>query len=95
MSDNAAFQIDYDEYADVLYITSKNDVATKGNEDDSGIVWRYDRDGILISATVLDFVDRWHKDQRLLVTTISDHFRIPLLQAETVLDGAWRLAPRH
>jgi len=23
MSDNAAFQIDYDEYADVLYITSK------------------------------------------------------------------------
>lgn len=83
-----SFNVIYDSGSDVLYISIRNEAATRGIEDASGIVWRYASDGELIGATVLDFQDIWSERQTDLARELSRHFDIPQHRAEIVLDHA-------
>jgi len=84
------FHVAYDEHADVLYITTRRDRSARGIEDSLGVVWRYDGEGELIGATIVDFVDYWHDKHALLAREISKRFHIPQKQAETVLEHVRR-----
>lgn len=90
-SKSASFNVRYDASADVLYISTFDTIAAKGREAPNGIVWRYDRDGHLIGATVLDFYELWFDDQETLAGELSAKFEIPLPTAEVVVNRALEL----
>lgn len=91
MSHISSFNVSYDRRADVLYISKRIEPAARGLEDEYGIVWRYSRDGELISATVMDFHDLWTDKKLELADALSDHFHISHPQAEVVVDHAFDL----
>lgn len=91
MSSVSSFSVVYDADSDVLYISKRRQPAVRGVEDRNGIVWRYDRDGELIGATVVDFYDRWFEQQPLLAAELSRRFDIPTPQARVVLDHAFQI----
>lgn len=84
-----SFNVVCDKGSDVLYIIKTDAPAARGKEDSYGVVWRYDGDGNLLGATVMDAYDRWHDDRKTLATRISDQFHIPTQQADVVLDHAF------
>lgn len=82
------FNVTYDADSDVLYISRRRESATRGVEDQHGIVWRYGRDGNLIGATILDFHEFWAGRGDELAAELSRHFDIPIPQARVVIDHA-------
>jgi uncharacterized protein YuzE len=80
-----SFSVTYDEDADVLYITKCHDAAARGVEDENGIVWRYDRAGEVLSATIMDFRELWRARYEELAEELSRGLHIPTPQARTVL----------
>lgn len=86
MSNDASFNVQYDSRADVLYIARRIEPAAKGIEDRYGIVWRYDGAGELLSATIMDFHDRWQDREVELAGRLSDRFGITARQMMVVLD---------
>lgn len=89
MTNIKSFNVMYDSTADVLYISTRNEAATKGIEDQYGIVWRYAKDGELIGATVLDFQESWSNKQSDLARQISANFEIPKHRADIVIEHAF------
>ncbi|MGE7367922.1 DUF2283 domain-containing protein [Neorhizobium sp. NPDC001467] len=85
------FTVAYDAKVDVLYISKRIEQAARGTEDTTGIVWRYNGRGELISATVMDFRDLWNERRHQLADTISYHFGIPPAAAENVVEHAFDL----
>ncbi len=88
MSNISSFNVTYDRDGDVLYISKRKAPASRGIEDNAGIVWRYDSEGELIGATVVDFYERWFKDKDALAARLSREFHITPPQARVVLDHA-------
>lgn len=88
MPRTSTFIVTYDAGSDVLYVARRQESAARGVESRSGIVWRYDRQGRLIGATVLDFYDRWSHKSEDLAAELSHHFQIPTPQAQVVVDRA-------
>jgi len=88
MSGISSFNVTYDRDGDVLYISKRKIPAARGIEDKFGIVWRYDNDGELIGATIVDFYERWFKDKDALAVRLSSEFHITPPQARVVLDHA-------
>jgi uncharacterized protein YuzE len=77
----------YDRNSDVLYISVRREVATKGVEDRQGIIWRYDREGGLIGATVLDYQGLWEGKGHQLATELSRRFEIPTDEIKHALEA--------
>jgi uncharacterized protein YuzE len=90
MSNLVSFHVAYDSGSDVLYINLTKDPASRGVEDKSGIVWRYNGDGKLIGATVMDYYDRWTDNKDILVSKLSKRFHVPVTQMEVVLSHVSR-----
>ena len=88
MAKISSFLVSYDSGADVLYISTAKEAATKGIEDNLGIVWRYGRGGKLIGATVMDFREIWSEKSETLANEIAIHFQIPSPQALNVVEHA-------
>jgi hypothetical protein len=88
MAKSVSFNVSYDARADVLYITARREEGSRGIEDIHGIVWRYGRDGDLIGATVVDFVDLWADKPDTLAAELASHFDIPEPQALNVVQHA-------
>jgi uncharacterized protein YuzE len=89
MKNMSEFRVLYDRDSDVLYISTRDVAASRGVEDAAGIVWRYDSEGDLIGATVVDFDDYWGGPKRAeLAKAIAKRFSIPETAADTVLDHA-------
>ncbi|RYX90976.1 MAG: DUF2283 domain-containing protein [Bradyrhizobiaceae bacterium] len=82
------FKVLYDRDSDVLYISTRDAPAARGIEDSHGIVWRYDGQGSLIGATVIDYHDHWHTKRSDLTEAIASKFEIPQGAAERVLEHA-------
>lgn len=93
MTKVSAFNVIYDGSADVLYLTRRAEAAATGKQDKYGVVWRYDRDGTLIGATIMDFYESWADDLALLAERLSKRFAIPEPQAQVVLSHALSLHP--
>jgi uncharacterized protein YuzE len=91
MSSVNSFNVTYDQDSDVLYISKRAEPAARGIEDRWGIVWRYDKDGELIGATIVDFHFQWSSRRSLLTDEISKRFNIPEPQASVVVEHAWQL----
>jgi hypothetical protein len=87
------FSIDYDASADVLYVTRRPGTAARGIEDTSGVVWRYDEVGTAISATILDFRERWGGRESELADHLSREFGISSPQMVDVIDRARATLP--
>lgn len=90
MSTINSFNVTYDRDGDVLYISKRKAPASRGIEDQFGIVWRYDGDGELIGATIVDFHGRWYKDKDALTVQLSRQFQITPTVARVVLDYAFK-----
>lgn len=88
MSDFKSFNVTYDRGSDVLYISSRREPATRGIEDPTGIVWRYDRSGELIGCTIVDYSGLWYTRRRELAGRLSDGFHIPVGQVDAILNHA-------
>jgi uncharacterized protein YuzE len=88
MADIHSFRVTYDRNSDVLYIATEQRPAARGVEDRYGIVWRYDRDGELIGATIVDYHDIWFSRRSELAGELSKKFHISPSQARVVLDHA-------
>jgi uncharacterized protein YuzE len=87
MTDNMdSFNVRYDRASDVLYISTPNAPASRGIEDAYGLVWRYDRDGVLIGVTIVDFYEHWWSHRSQLAHEVSKRFGIPERQAEVVFN---------
>lgn len=91
MSNIRALTVLYDGNADVLYVSRNREAATTGKEDKYGVVWRYDREGKLIGATITDFFESWSDDLDLLVERLAKRFDVPEPQTRVMLDHALSL----
>jgi uncharacterized protein YuzE len=80
----------YDPDADVLYLTLRREAATRGVEDERGMVWRYGSDGVLVGVTVIDFRDIWLPQKAALADEISRHSSISFGQASEAIESAVR-----
>ena len=86
-SEQAFLLVTYDSEGDVLYISARQEPATKGIEDRCGILWRYDNSGALIGATVLDFNAFWWSDRRAKLTKhLSSAFAMPEMDVRALVD---------
>lgn len=74
MTETQALRVTYDRSADVLYVSARQEPATKGVQDRRGIVWRYDRTGALIGATILDYHELWGLRRSELTKELSKRF---------------------
>ncbi len=92
MSKLETFSVTYDRVADVLYIGVHAAVAVRAIEDGSGIVWRYDGQGDLVGATVLDFLPEWSRKPSRLAHEFVQQFGLSISEARDLLDRAMRLA---
>lgn len=54
----AYVDVSYDRFGDVLYIKTRAEDGTEARVDENGIVRRYDDQGVLVGATVMDFRER-------------------------------------
>jgi uncharacterized protein YuzE len=88
MANVSSFNVTYDADSDVLYLSKRKAAAARGLEDGSGIVWRYDRNGELIGATVLDFHEIWAGRSDVLANELSIRFELPVPQMRVVVDRA-------
>src|ERR1700757_4309255 len=74
-----------------FYFASSNAV----QEDEHGIVWRYDSQGDVLSATILDFRELWENNQAGLAHELSKGFHIigPYVQSVFAGTSRWRRRP--
>lgn len=87
-----SFNVSYDRRTDVLYISTRPADGVDARLDKSGILWRYDDEGELIGATIMDFRDRWLANQQTLAAKLSKRFHLPEHRASVVLDYAFYAA---
>lgn len=78
----------YDRHTDVLYLAARKEAASKAKTDPSGIVWRYDTNGKLVGATVMDFHDIWDGKFSELAALLAQHFLIPRTNVLRTLERA-------
>ncbi|WP_149343253.1 DUF2283 domain-containing protein [Neorhizobium sp. P12A] len=90
MTSDNQLQTSYDKRGDVLYISRVRIPASRGIEDENGILWRYGSDGAVIGATVMDYCDHWGSHRRVLEAALSNGFHIPESEAKSVLDHVAR-----
>ena len=88
MKNVSEFRVLYDRDSDVLYISRRDVAAARGVEDVAGIVWRYDSEGELIGATIVDYYDYWGSRSGELTRAIANRFAIPESAAALVLEHA-------
>lgn len=76
----------YDDVADVMYLTSARIVHTKNNEDEAGLVLRYDlKTHQPVGATIIDYKEYWIPKQKHLVERLSKFFGISIEDANKVI----------
>lgn len=75
---------DYDSGADVLYLSTQQKAATRCNQEETGLFYRYDGD-VLIGITVLNFHNVWMDKIDQLLMEVSTKFQIPKSEVEAVL----------
>lgn len=85
------FRLSYDRCADTLYVSTKADGGSDARIDRFGVVWRYDRSGALVGATVMDFRERWPAERAGLTQRFAKRFALPQEDAEVVLERAFQL----
>jgi uncharacterized protein YuzE len=90
-----AFRIIYDHDSDVLYVSSAQKPAAKGIESDDGIVWRYDSQGSLIGATVMDYHENWNRKIEDLVAELALRFGVPAQAIEQAMAANVDLSRSH
>ena len=88
MSNLTSFNVVYDRDADVLYFSAKTVPASRSVMDDRGILWRFDADGLLIGATIMDFDEFWRTRHVELAAQLSRKFDLPAKQTKAILDHA-------
>ena len=56
-----AVRMNYDDIADVLYVTIGDGAPARYEEDDEeeGVIWRYSAAGVRFGVTLLDFHEYW------------------------------------
>jgi uncharacterized protein YuzE len=53
-------EIEYDRDSDVLYLTTPENAPAVAQEDEVGMVWRYDaKSGTLVGLTLIEFEGHW------------------------------------
>lgn len=89
MKASARMKVDYDDIGDVLYITASKITQTKNDEDEAGLVLRYDlATKRPVGATVIDFKEYWQPRRKHLAERIAGFFGVSVKQAEEVIHAA-------
>lgn len=83
---NQHIDVAYDDFADVLYLTSGKVDRTKNSEDEAGLVLRYDLSTKKpVGATIIDFKEYWIPQRQHLIERLAKFFRISPDDAENAL----------
>ena len=86
MPDFATITLEYDAAGDVLYVgLSNSEVATKGVEDEGGLILRYGADGKLVGVTALDFTVSLGEQRWLLAERLGRALRLAPSQTDRLL----------
>jgi uncharacterized protein YuzE len=88
MGKAGSFDVHYDADSDVLYVRNGRGAAARGMEDENGIVWRYDGEGTIVGATVVDLRRRWLGREHILTDELSRRLRIPATKAKAAVERA-------
>lgn len=82
-------RVSYDRVGDVLYILKRNVRATRNQEEQPGLVFRYDvKDNNPVGATIVDYREYWSGQQDVLASTLAQFLRIPKEEAKRVIHCA-------
>jgi uncharacterized protein YuzE len=79
-------RVTYDRDSDVLYLSIRQQPASKGKEDCPGVVWRYDAKGSAIGVTIIDYLHFWHRKRSELVGEIVEKLHLPIQEVERALE---------
>jgi len=78
----------YDDFADVLYLTSGIIARTKNMEEEAGLVLRYDAKTLKpVGATIVDYKEYWLPKRQHLVHRLSRFFGISFEDANKVISA--------
>lgn len=79
--------VNYDQSADVLYVSKRPKAPARSREEEPGLVWRYDAErGDLIGVTIIDFSTFWSRRRSELVDRIASRFVLSRQEARSILD---------
>ncbi len=77
MSNEHRIIVSYDAAGDVLYIRRGDLLHTKNNEDEAGLVLRYDlKTHNPVGATIVDYKEYWLPKMGHLVTRLTQFFQV-------------------
>jgi len=96
MTPEYQIKADYDETADVLYLSTSAERKMRFEDDpqDAGVVWRYSREtGEPIGVTVMDFGEDWSKRLADLADKVSSFLRVEPSAALSALLSHRRPSP--
>jgi hypothetical protein len=85
---NEDLSVEYDQEGDVLYLAKSAETASRGYEDELGVVWRMSADDHLIGATVIEFKHVWLHDRRLLTDRLASRLDRPFPEIDRILTKA-------
>jgi hypothetical protein len=75
----------YDDIADVLYVTVGVGTPARYEEDEDGLVWRMNVSGVLYGVTIFDYAEVWAARSRLLADRIATRLHVPTESAREAL----------
>lgn len=78
----------YDDIADVLYLTIGTRRPDRYEEDDQGLVWRFDLRGVPYGVTIFDYAECWARRRRTLTKCIVARLQVDPEEANRVLSTA-------
>lgn len=80
-----SLRANYDDIADVLYVTVGTGRPDRYEEDAQGLIWRVNTAGTLYGVTILDYAEAWKPEREKLARRIADRLRVARSEAERAL----------
>lgn len=80
-----ALRTNYDDIADVLYVTIGSERPDQYVEDDDGLIWRVNTQGSLYGVTVMDYAEAWVPRRRRLIGRLVEKLSVRRSEAERAL----------
>ena len=89
MPEATAISTDYDRDGDVLYVTCRDEAADHAEQDDFGMLWRYDARGEVVGVTIMDAGVVWRDHKSVVEGAVARRLRIPPGEAGALFDRAF------
>lgn len=75
----------YDDIADVLYLSMGQSTPDRYEEDEAGLIWRLSKDGVRYGVTIVDYLEYWAGRRDQLIAELTTVFHIDWDEASLTL----------